>query len=391
MTEAMTSRQRVKITLAHQQADRIPFYCDELFVDTEIRWLKEGLPLVQNEREELFGFDCTELFIDSSLRFELKLIEENDETLTVADKYGFVATRNKLIPGIHYHEHPVKSVDDWCKFRERLHVDFAGKSRIHEVTYFKPFEVWPTWAEAREIYLRKRQTGRYIVLRVYGPWEILWRLRGYNEAMMDLYENQELVEDIVEHLTGFLIDVVRKGISYGIQPDGLFLLDDLGSNKSLLFSPEIIRKLFFPCYKKIGEFLKEQKMDFFFHSCGDVKGILPMFVELGVDALNPLQATVMNVVDLKKPYGDKIAFLGNINSRILHDRKAVRDELDDKIPAAMRNGGYIFASDHSIPSELSLKEYLSILDYARQLGTYSQTATQTLTGGRPLKTEKRKP
>ncbi len=378
----MTSRQRVKHALAHRQADRIPFYCDELFVDTEIRWLKEGLPLAQDKREELFGYDCTDLFIDSSLRFEPKLIEENEETLTVADKYGFVATRNKLIPGIHYHEHPVKSIDDWRKFRERLHVDFAGRSRIHEVTYFKPFEVWPTWAEAREIFSRKRQTGRYIALRVYGPWEILWRLRGYNEAMMDLYENQELVEDIVEHFTAFLLDVVRKGISYGIQPDCLFLLDDLGSNKSLLFSPKIIRELFFPCYKKIGEFLKEQKMDFFFHSCGDVKDLLPMFVELGVDALNPLQATVMNVVDLKKQYGDKIAFLGNINSRILHEPKAIRDELDSKIPVAMRNGGYIFASDHSIPSELSLKEYLSILEYARQTGTYSQTGIHSPAGSR---------
>ncbi len=372
MTEPMTSRLRVKLALAHRQADRIPFYCDELFVDTEIRWLKEGLPLDQDKREELFGFDCTDLFIDSSLRFEPKLIEENDETLTVADKYGFVATRNKLIPGIHYHEHPIKSIEDWHKFRERLHVDFGTRSRIHEVTYFKPFEVWPTWTEAREIFSQKRQTGRYIALRVYGPWEILWRLRGYNEAMMDLYENQELVEDIFDHFTAFLLDVVRKGISNGIQPDCLFLLDDLGSNKSLLFSPKIIQELFFPRYKKIGEFLKEQKMDFFFHSCGDVKDLLPMFVELGVDALNPLQATVINVVDLKKQYGDKIAFLGNINSRLFHDPKAIRDELDRKIPLAMRNGGYIFASDHSIPSELSLKEYLSILEYTRQLGTYSR-------------------
>lgn len=370
MSKTTTSRERVKTILAHKPADRIPFYCDELFIDTELRWLKEGLPADPDRRADLFGYDCADLFIDSSLRFEPRLIAETEDTITVADRYGFIATRNKRIPGIHYHEHPVKSMEDWRRLRDRLRPEFGERSRIHEVTYFKPFEIWPTWAEARTIFDRKQATGRYITLRVYGPWEILWRLRGYNEAMIDFYENRELVEEVVEVFTVFVLEVIKKGIACGIQPDCLFLLDDLGSNKTLIFSPAIIRELFFPCYKKIGEFLKEQKMDYFFHSCGDIKDILPMFIEAGVDALNPLQATAMDVVDLKKEYGDKIAFLGNINSRILHDRKAMCDELNHKIPVAMRKGGYIFASDHSIPSDLSLDDYLSILQKARQLGTY---------------------
>jgi len=366
----MNGRERVRGSLRGEKIDRIPFYCDELFINTQRQWIKEGLPQDQNDREELFDYDCTDLFIDSSMRFEEKLIEENDETMTVADKYGFVAIRNKLIPGIHYCEHPIKDADDWQQYKERLHPDFDQRGRIHEVSYFKPFEVWPAWPEAAEIFTRKQATGRYVTVRVYGPWEILWRLRGYSTALMDLYLNREMAEDIITTYTTFLIGVIKKGLDHGIYPDGLFLLDDLGGNNGLLFSPEIVRNLFYPAYKKLKEFLAIQGIDFLLHSCGDIREIIPMYVEIGVDILNPLQATEMDIVDLKKQYGDKISFCGNINSRIMHNREAVVDEMAHKIPAAMAGGGYIFASDHSIPAEVSLEDYMFILQEARKLGTY---------------------
>ena len=366
----MNGRDRVKGAIVRQPIDRIPFYCDELFVDTEYRWLNEGLPASQAEREDLFDYDCTELFIDTSMRFEPKLISENEDTMTVADKYGFVATRNKLIPGIHYHEHPIKDHQDWQRYKERLNVDFGQRSRIHEVTYFKPLEVWPTQQEAVEIFRRKRATGRHITLRSYGPWELIWRLLGFDQAMMAFYDHREMLEDIVEHFTAFLLDVLKKQLEYEIEPDSLFLLDDLGSNAGLMISPDIITELFCPCYKAIGEFLKQQQMYFFIHSCGDVRDIIPTLIEMGVDVLNPLQATAMDVVDIKKQYGQQLTFLGNINSHIMHDRKAILNELNRKIPVAMQDGGYIFASDHSIPSGVSLEDYMFILQEAKRLGTY---------------------
>ncbi len=366
----ITGRSRVKRAIAREDLDRIPFYCDELFVDTERRWLSEGLPASQKEREDLFDYDCTDLFVDSSMRFEPKVIEENEETMTVADKYGFVAIRNKLIPGINYLEHPIKTCQDWQRYKERLHVDFGGCCRIHEVSYFEPFEVWPSRSQAAEIFAAKRASGRYITLRVYGPWELIWRIRGYNEALMDFYDNREMIEDMVDCFTTFLLDVVNEGITHGIKPDCLFLLDDLGSNNTLLFSADIINSLLAPCYTQLGRFLKKQDIDFFVHSCGEVTGIIPTLVDAGVDVLNPLQATAMDVVDLKGQYGEELTFLGNINSRIFHDRKAILAELQRKILVAMQGGGFIFASDHSIPSDVSLEDYLFILEQAKLLGTY---------------------
>ena len=366
----MNGRERVRGAIRRQKIDRIPFYCDELFTDTARRWLRDCLPQTQSAREDLFNYYCTDLFVDSSMRFEEKLIEENEETMTVSDKYGFVATRNKLIPGIHYNEHPVKNADDWQRYKERLCVDFGQSGRIHEVTYFKPFEKWPAWREAGEIFSRKQKTGRYVVLRAYGPWEITWRLRGFENAMMDMYLNRAMIEDIIESYTIFLMGVIKKGLDTGIHPDAIFLLDDLGGNNGLLFSPVIIKELFYPAYKRLREFLTNHQLDFLLHSCGNIRDIIPMYIEIGIDVLNPLQATEMDIVDIKKQYGNKLSFCGNINSRIMHKRKAIVDEMTYKIPAAMDGGGYIFASDHSIPSEVGFEDYMFILQKARELGTY---------------------
>ena len=82
----MNGRERVRGALKGETIDRIPFYCEELFVNTQRQWIKKGLPHDQDALEDLFDYDGTKLFIDSSMRFEEKLIEENDETVTVADK-----------------------------------------------------------------------------------------------------------------------------------------------------------------------------------------------------------------------------------------------------------------------------------------------------------------
>jgi uroporphyrinogen decarboxylase len=364
----MDGRSRIKGTIERTPIDRMPLWSEELFTDTERKWIKQGMPPTQAEREDFFGYDQTHLFIDTSMRFEEKIIEETDETITVADKFGFVATRNKLTPGIHYHENPIKQVEDWRRHKERLSVDFGRGGRFHEVSYFKPFVEWPGWQDARTIYQRKANTGRYVSATAYGPWETLWRLRGFSEAMMDLYENREMVEDIAGHYVSFLIEVIRKGLETGIRLDGVIINEDLGINTGPLFSPKTIRSIFIPTYKMLGTFLAKQDVHFIVHSCGDITELIPDFIEAGVNVLNPLQATVMDVVELKPKYGEQLTFLGNINARIMHDREAIRAELGRKLPVALQGGGYIFVSDHSIPSQVTLADYQFILQEARRLG-----------------------
>ncbi|MBI4926391.1 MAG: hypothetical protein HY835_01405, partial [Anaerolineae bacterium] len=107
------------------------------------------------------------------------------------------------------------------------------------------------------------------------------------------------------------------------------------------------------------------------HSCGDIRPLVPELVGMGLDALNPLEVKAgMDTLKLKEAYGDKLVLHGGINAVLWDQPEAIRAEMEQKIPALKENGGYIFASDHSVPSSVSLEDFRQIVELAKQLGSY---------------------
>ena len=94
-------------------------------------------------------------------------------------------------------------------------------------------------------------------------------------------------------------------------------------------------------------------------------------VDTGVDALNPLEVKAgMDTLAIKKKYGDKVVLHGGINAVLWKDTEAVLEEIRSKIPALKENGGYFFASDHSIPNDVSLENMRRIVEEVKRLGSY---------------------
>ncbi len=109
-----------------------------------------------------------------------------------------------------------------------------------------------------------------------------------------------------------------------------------------------------------------------YHGCGNVKAIFPDFIEMGIESYNPLEAKAgMDVLDLRRHYGQAIGFCGNSNIQVWEtgDRAAIRREVLRKLNAA-KGGGYIFQSDHSVSSAVSGLTYDYIIQLVRQYGTY---------------------
>lgn len=107
------------------------------------------------------------------------------------------------------------------------------------------------------------------------------------------------------------------------------------------------------------------------HSCGNINPLIPELLEIGIDGLNPLEVKAgMDPLQLKQAYGKKLVLHGGINAVLWDDRAAIEAEMRKTIPALKQGGGYIFASDHSIPSSVSLEDFRGIVELAKQLGTY---------------------
>ena len=107
------------------------------------------------------------------------------------------------------------------------------------------------------------------------------------------------------------------------------------------------------------------------HSCGDVSAFIPDLIDAGLDVLQSLQAnTTLNVVGLKKKYGDRLSFMGNISVRKMAEGgDAIRTEME-KVRLAKEGGGYIYHSDHSIPPEVTYEKYCDVMRILDEVGRY---------------------
>jgi uroporphyrinogen decarboxylase len=93
---------------------------------------------------------------------------------------------------------------------------------------------------------------------------------------------------------------------------------------------------------------------------------------MGLDALNPLEVKAgMDPLLLKQKYGAQLVFHGGVNAVLWDQPEVIQAEMERVIPVMKENGGYIFSSDHSVPSSVSLEDFRRIVELAKRLGSYS--------------------
>jgi uroporphyrinogen-III decarboxylase len=140
----------------------------------------------------------------------------------------------------------------------------------------------------------------------------------------------------------------------------------------MMFSPRYWRQIYKPQLTRICEAIHAAGLKAIYHSCGNASAIYEDLIDSGVDCYNPLEAKAgLDVVELKRKYGQRWAFNGNIDVMILstNDRERVRREVLRKLNAA-KGGGYIVQSDHSVPGEVDVATYDYVVQLVREYGKY---------------------
>jgi uroporphyrinogen decarboxylase len=109
------------------------------------------------------------------------------------------------------------------------------------------------------------------------------------------------------------------------------------------------------------------------HSDGDLRKIVPNLIEAGFDCLQPIEVKAgMDLIELKKKYGDRLAFMGGIDARLMSDDDPVKieEEIRSKFEIAKKGGGYIYHSDHSVPDIVSFSQYKRVMELVKKYGKY---------------------
>jgi uroporphyrinogen decarboxylase len=212
---------------------------------------------------------------------------------------------------------------------------------------------------------------------VYGSMievsECLTRLIGQVNAMMWIAEYPERMGAVIHRIGAYYLEMAQAEIAAGAGLlDGFVIWGDVAYKKSTFMSPGYWREFFKPWVARMAAHAHANGLPVIYHGCGNVKAIFQDYVDIGIDAYNPLEAKAgMDAVELRRKYGHDICFCGNSDIQVWEsgDRAAIRREVLRKLNAA-KGGGYIFQSDHSVSSSVSGPAYDYIVKLVREHGQY---------------------
>lgn len=205
----------------------------------------------------------------------------------------------------------------------------------------------------------------------YWLFERHWWLRGMENALVDFYEYPEETHKLYSVLTDFYIKIILNAKKY-YDIDGVFITDDIGTQKAPFFSITIFREFFKPYYKKLVDAAHKAGLHVWMHSCGNITDFVEDLIEIGIDVLHPIQKYSMDELEIVKKFGGRITFLAGLDVQQIVPNGTtdeVRQEIRHLIDTYQReDGGLIMTLGNGATSDCPTDNLLAFLDETYEYG-----------------------
>jgi len=245
--------------------------------------------------------------------------------------------------------------------------------------YFKTFD-WPDYANetfddlSKKARLLYENTSFAIVANLWvHVFAAAQAMRGFENFLMDMVLNESMANRLLENQVEAYLPRIDKYIqAVGEYVDVIQVNDDLGTQNGPQISAELYRKIVKPHHKRLWEYIKKKsKKPLLLHSCGSVYEFIPDFIEMGIDALNPVQvsAAKMDTRLLKRQFGKDLTFWGggcDTQTVLCHGtvddvRQEVRRRVNDLAPG----GGFVFCQVHNIQPDVPPENIMAMYEELR--------------------------
>jgi uroporphyrinogen decarboxylase len=227
-------------------------------------------------------------------------------------------------------------------------------------------------------------TDYAIIMRLGGNvFEKSSYMRGQENWMMDLVLYPDFAVALMQRLADIQWTLYQKGLDLVGPYISIIRLggEDLGTQRGLLLSPDTFRTLVKPILGDLYGKIKERFLNrnpngkLMMHSCGGVRWLLPDFIEIGVDVLDPLQpqAAGMNGLALKREFGARLSFHGGLDTQGVlpfGTEEAVELEVRRKLEMFAPGGGYILNPSHNVLGDVPPANLIRMVEVGKRLGRY---------------------
>jgi uroporphyrinogen decarboxylase len=203
--------------------------------------------------------------------------------------------------------------------------------------------------------------------------EMMWRIIGSENTLCWMGEYPDAIARFAHRLNEYALEIVKAQIKAADgRLDGVVIWGDVAYKKGMMFSPAFWRSHFKPGVKALIDECHARGIPVIYHGCGNVNKIFEDYIEIGVDAYNPLEFKAgMDAVGLRRKFGHRIGFCGNMDVQLwaAGTREQLKAVTLTKLNAA-KGGGYIFQSDHSVPGDVPPANYDYVVKLVREFGRY---------------------
>jgi uroporphyrinogen decarboxylase len=378
----LTHRERVLLTLNHQEPDRVPI--------------------------DLGGTSLTQIHPDvyGEMLHRLGLQEDKDASSTKAALSMLIAPGEKLLEhlGADFRQVELRVprfseqgetfvrqyVDEWGVTWSRADAASEMMDSAGPFQYQEPSSAdlerypWPDPADPiryaglkEEAERIRRDTDYALVCEIpYGVLREAQRMRGFSQFLEDLAVNPALAESIMEKTLAVVTAVVERALDEVGPVDVVLWKEDLGFQDRGYMRPATYQRLVKPYHRRLVEVIKKKSdAKILLHSDGSIREYLSDFIDIGVDAINPVQVSCkgMDPLELKQNFGRDLSFWGAIDTQQLlpfGSPEQVRDNVRQCIVDLAPAGGYILASCHNIQRDVPAENALAMFDAAAEYGKY---------------------
>lgn len=385
----MDSRERLRLALNHQEADRVPLdiggtHLSSIHV-TAYKRLRRVLGLPDLEPRLMDVFQQIAI-IDDDLRalwgMDVCYVSPNDAStyqrimLDLGDYTGF------------YDEWGIgwKMPKDGGWYFDQFYHPLAGAQTLGEIEGH-PFPDpddparYEGLKERLRYAAREKRQGVFLGCMCSGILELAAWMRGFENFYADLITNEKLAVGLMRRVLEIKLRYWEIALhEAGEDVDVVAEADDLGAQLRPLISPATYRRLIKPLHKELFDFIHARThAKLFFHSCGAIRPLIPDLIDAGVEVINPVQVSAvgMDSGELKREFGNDLVFWGGgvDTQHVLTEgtpeqvKADVRRRIEDLAPG----GGFVFAAVHNIQGNVPPENILAMWDAWNKYGVYSKT------------------
>lgn len=215
-----------------------------------------------------------------------------------------------------------------------------------------------------------------ILILGVGPVHQIQFMRGYGSSLEDLIVAPDFVQAFLDRYVSFWVRLTERALQeVGDLVDLAMFGDDLGTQQGPVMNPALYRRLIKPYHARMVQAVKRFHKPLLLHSCGSVAAFISDFIQVGFDALHPVQVSAkdMDSRRLKQEFGRDISFWGGVDTQRVLPRGTpgdVREEVRKRITDLGPGGGYVLGPVHNVQAEVPVENVLAMVEAAHEFGRY---------------------